>query len=401
MEIDNKQKLSNGKGVEIHAGFDGATPYSIEGIKLTGDCEFTIYPSHRITEGEGEESKGKSARMTTEIVNKSSIAVPVRIKIDHEDSDGKFRDYRDTYYKKHENDLEWEMISTPVVNGVSIYCGYFNPGSTLIAQSPTYNYTQNEEFVKSISKLDNVDTVIYGESEKNLNLWLIKICDDRHIHSEKKKVGVVARNHAYETVGNYCIEGMVEFLNSHDEIAKYFLSKYDFYFLPMTNPDGVKFGMSRLTSPKGADLNRCMTRDDSSLRAFKKILDKEKFDLFVNIHNWQEKFCDGILCMDRSFGELFQTFTSSLRQYSKIQKIESHQEWLKTHNVDSVAKIKHNWKTWKNYVTELKDDVNAMTLEFSWYGRKPKDFRLIGKTVLTAAVHADMHTRIKNKAFLK
>ena len=70
---------------------------------------------------------------------------------------------------------------------------------------------------------------------------------------------IMARNHAYESAGNYCIDGMVDFLLSRDSLAEYLLTKFSFHILQMTNPDGVYKGLSRLSSPKGADLNRLVT----------------------------------------------------------------------------------------------------------------------------------------------
>ena len=57
----------------------------------------------------------------------------------------------------------------------------------------------------------------------------------------------------------------------------------------MTNPDGVFNGMSRLTAPNGADLNRCIEQDDSAWRAIKTYIDKIRPSYLLNIHNWMDK----------------------------------------------------------------------------------------------------------------
>ena len=73
--------------------------------------------------------------------------------------------------------------------------------------------------------------------------------------SKKKSIILIARQHPGETVGSHVIKGCIDFLLSDADEAKKLREIYDFYIVPMMNPDGVLVGNSR-TSFAGCDLNR-------------------------------------------------------------------------------------------------------------------------------------------------
>jgi zinc carboxypeptidase len=396
--------------IELHVGFDGATPHSINGIKLTGKNGFTVYPSHREIPGNGAEARGGSPRLTVKIINRANAPESTTVFIDHQDESRSRLPFRDFYYLKHENDVEWKMIPTPLSDkDISVCEIEALPGETILAQSPTYNYEKCLKAIKTLEAHPFVKTGIYGKSEKGLDLPVLKISNPFYNEFPKRKVGVVARNHAYETSGNYCIEGMIDFLLlKEDEIAAYLLSQYDFHFIPMTNADGVKFGMNRLTSPDGADMNRVNTVKDAAHSALKALLEKEKYDVFVNLHNWQNKSIDGILCNDSRFGELFCSFLPTDTEHYKIWSVHTPEKWAKSQGFDSrdelIAAKPEVWKkgmSWKNYVQELNSDANAVTLEFPWYGRNSSAMRKWGEKNLKATIHTDIHLRLEKQNNLK
>jgi hypothetical protein len=254
-----------------------------------------------------------------------------------------------------------------------------------------------------------VKTGIYGNSEMGLDLPILKVKNPFYNAYLKRKVGIVARNHAYETAGNYCIEGMLDFLlREDDEVADYFLSQYDFHFMPMTNPDGVKFGMNRLTSPEGADMNRVHTEKDATHSAFKALLERERYDVFINIHNWQNKALDGVLCNEKRFGELFCSFLPQDSEHYKIWSVSHPEKWANSQGYESrddlIAAKPEVWEksiSWKNYVQELNSEANAVTLEFPWYGRNSADMRKWGEKSLKAVLHTDIHLRLEKQNVMK
>lgn len=402
--------LKTEDGVELHVGFDGATPHSLDGIELTGGNEFTVFPSHRVNPGSGAEARGGSPRLTVKIVNGRGFPQAVTILVDHQDESRASLPFRDFYYLKHESDDEWRMLPTPLNgNDLSVCRIDALPGETILAQSPTYNYEKCLEYLEGIADHPFARMGNYGTSEKGLALPLIKVRNPFHNGFAKKKAGIVARNHAYETAGNYCIEGMLDFLlRGDDAIADYFLSQYDFHFMPMTNPDGVKFGMNRLTSTDGVDMNRVYAGKDSAHSAFKRLLDAERYDVFINIHNWQNKFLDGVLCNERRFGELFCSFLPSDTSHYKIWEVRTPETWVRGYGFDSreelIAAEPEIWRksmSWKNYVQELNPGANAATLEFPWYGRNSADMRKWGEMSLKAAIHTDIHLRLERRNMMK
>ena len=63
----------------------------------------------------------------------------------------------------------------------------------------------------------------------------------------KKKIAVISGVHANETLGNYTLEGLVDFLISSDPEAAMLRQYAEFYVYPMANPDGRFAGYNRST----------------------------------------------------------------------------------------------------------------------------------------------------------
>ncbi|MGD9634018.1 MAG: M14-type cytosolic carboxypeptidase [Pirellulales bacterium] len=88
------------------------------------------------------------------------------------------------------------------------------------------------------------------------NLYGFRITDGDS-QAPKKKIVLSSGVHANETVGNWTLEGLVNFLVS-DDLAAAQLRRYaDFYVYPMVNPDGRYAGNNRTTVQVGdVDPNR-------------------------------------------------------------------------------------------------------------------------------------------------
>lgn len=314
--------MNKGK-ILVQVGYDGSCPQNKEGIKQEGKTTFTIFPSWRKGEGISEEEKGKGFRLGFEVVNGSNQTEEITLNINWEDEERGYMKYRDFVFVKREKDTEWQLIPALVKGSISIVKLNLPPGKTLLYLNPKYNYADNERFVERVSKNKLVEKSLAGKSQEKRNIWLLRIGQG------ETKVLIMARNHAYESAGNYCVEGMVDWLLSDDSLVKYFLSKFSFYFLPMTNPDGVYNGLSRLTSPKGADLNRVVTVADKTHQTIKKVLDKIKPNLLINIHNWMDKFKDGLLCLNGEFAKKVAFYMPDQIEYGKKWYIEDWDEYIK------------------------------------------------------------------------
>ena len=90
-----------------------------------------------------------------------------------------------------------------------------------------------------------IDPRDFKESEK----------DSMPIHKFKKYILVAARVHPGESNASFIVDGILQFLVSDDEVAKYLRNNFVFKIIPMLNPDGVIVGNYRC-SLSALDLNR-------------------------------------------------------------------------------------------------------------------------------------------------
>jgi murein tripeptide amidase MpaA len=80
----------------------------------------------------------------------------------------------------------------------------------------------------------------------------------------RKSVVLTSRVHPGESNSSYIIQGVMDYLVSDDEGAKYLRSNFVFKIVPMLNPDGVIIGNYRCNL-SGYDLNRQWTLPTSKL----------------------------------------------------------------------------------------------------------------------------------------
>jgi len=71
----------------------------------------------------------------------------------------------------------------------------------------------------------------------------------------RRAIVITSRVHPGESNASWIVDGILEFLVSEDEVAKYLRNNFVFKIIPMLNPDGVIVGNYRC-SLSGCDLNR-------------------------------------------------------------------------------------------------------------------------------------------------
>lgn len=95
-----------------------------------------------------------------------------------------------------------------------------------------------------------------GRSIAGKNLYGFRVTDEASTAS-KTKIVLMAGTHANETLGNWTLEGLVDFLVSDDLRAAQLRQRAEFYVYPMSNPDGRSAGMNRTTvQEQNVDPNR-------------------------------------------------------------------------------------------------------------------------------------------------
>ena len=80
-------------------------------------------------------------------------------------------------------------------------------------------------------------------------------------YDEKPVVVIVGRQHSGETHSSFIIHGFINFLVSKDCLANKLRDKFEFWIMPIINPDGVIAGNYRCNT-QGKDMNRHFFSDD-------------------------------------------------------------------------------------------------------------------------------------------
>ena len=118
-----------------------------------------------------------------------------------------------------------------------------------IAAQPPYAYSKLKDYLGLLGEqYPEIKIKKVGETLSGLDIPLIKICKKEEV---REAVIVLARTHPGETASSFSIETFIERIMEKKELR----DRFDFYILPMVNPDGVFFGNHR-TSAIGQDLNR-------------------------------------------------------------------------------------------------------------------------------------------------
>jgi hypothetical protein len=149
----------------------------------------------------------------------------------------------------------------------------FNQNSVYVAYGQPYPYQRTVDHTNSIVSSPWVTPTASGNSSLVVdqspggtddigrtitpkNLYGYKITDPNYA-GPKQKIVAISGVHANETLGNFTLEGLVDFLLS-DDLAAAQLRRYaEFYVYPMANPDGRYAGYNRSTvQQRNVDPNR-------------------------------------------------------------------------------------------------------------------------------------------------
>lgn len=365
---------------KVITGFDGACPFSDEGVSLLNGGTFEVRPMWRPSPGISEENpECGGSRFSVKVENTTSETHIFECFINWEDKQQKRLRNHDCVHILMPGASEWKMYPAELEPPGARLKIKLPSGISHIDISPYYSYGMSIEHMKKKEGIHGAKYSSIGMSAEGREIPLLLI-DDPSGWKNKTDMIFIARNHAYETAGSFCAEGMIDFLLSDDELARYFRASFRFHFLPMTNPDGVYNGMSRLTAPRGADLNRTLKQDDDAWRALKNYLDKVKPELLLNIHNWMSKNQDGLLANTQHFAEKFKSLMPDQHQDGKFWNVEWTELFLEKARAET---CKEEWESWKDYVRKEFGAI-ALTLEFPWFGRTVSSMRETGRTSLVS-----------------
>lgn len=368
--------------IEILTGFDGSCPHFKQGIRKINRQTWRVLPCYRKHKGISEEAPGDGSRLSLRIRNNGQRPAPMTLIADWETTSRVL--HHDLGYIRPEAAPDWTMIPGWRQEARVTYTLAVPPGLTHFGLYPEYNVEQCAAWVRSLRER-RVAVEVIGRSREKRAMWLIRLPSG---NPKALPFFLQARDHAYETAGSYCAEGIVEFLLSDDPLAHYLRSKFNFAIMPMTNPDGVYNGLSRLTWERGVDMNRVHTTRDSAHMALQKALDLVKPRVLMNIHNWTDKFMDGLLCNQEAIAECIQRHMPADHEHFKHWYVQTHEDYLRN---ERLAICPETHKSWKNYGME---QFNAwgVTFEFPWFALNTAAMRAKGQRALIAMALATIET---------
>lgn len=131
-----------------------------------------------------------------------------------------------------------------------------------IARMPPYTEKDLEEWKGSIAKQEEVEIIPAGKTVEGRPLEIVRVGNP----DAKFSVLMRVRAHAWETAGNFVVEGLVqEYLSNQKDYQD-----LCYYIMPMANKDAVSRGMTRFNT-KGVDLNRGWFQEPDSINAPEKL----------------------------------------------------------------------------------------------------------------------------------
>jgi hypothetical protein len=152
----------------------------------------------------------------------------------------------------------------------------FEENEAWIAYAHPYPKSRGDELITELKSM-NADIEVIGQSTEGNNIHMLTFPPKAKYSPDKKVVLVMALQHASEDCGGYFAEGMIKALQENQKYSEKFIYK----IIPMMNPDGLYFGVSRYNYNM-EDLNSEWDDD---------ITDKENLPVepeVLAVKNWQK-----------------------------------------------------------------------------------------------------------------
>lgn len=371
---------SEGGGLRVIAGFDGANPQSQDAISQEAPDRFRVRPFN-----EAGSSDSYYFRFNTKVVNESQRSREIELIVEWPML-AKYPDYGyDTYYYGDIGNWKWTYANLKGIEArlrISVA-----PGETYVTFFPRYSYGQMEDYISSLPQSSYLDKWVEGKSHSGRNIWVVKLTDPSVADEGKHRIFVNGRLHPYETGGTYICESIINYLLSDDPEAVRIRSKHIVYVLPMLSPDGVVLGLNELNRPNGidiirpggSDISEAVPLDEPEVETMIRFVLREKPDIWLDVHSWPHQDDDGMWYITDDWvakGLLGQMPDGIFPGY--IWNIWNATERpVPTNNV---------W-SWV-----VKKEITAGAVpSISWYRRSEEDIRAIGRTMIKALAYTLEH----------
>jgi hypothetical protein len=126
-----------------------------------------------------------------------------------------------------------------------------------IAPVPPYPVWKRDELIARAVATQYATTGSLGTLPAGQNLSYLTITDPNYPDDAKYKIYIIAQQHSGETIATYVTEGLINYLlDETDPTAAKLRQSYIFKIIPLMNPEGVYYGISRYTPFRGAGMNQ-------------------------------------------------------------------------------------------------------------------------------------------------
>ena len=147
---------------------------------------------------------------------------------------------------------EWRAIETDLLEGHRLkFILRMEADRMYVARLVPYRLSDLNKLLDEIRARPQVKITRIGETVEGRPLEIIRVGSYDALH----RVLIRVRAHAWETGGNWVVQGMIRRLLKDDKQARAYLDRYSVYIMPMANKDGVARGWTRFNA-RGKDLNR-------------------------------------------------------------------------------------------------------------------------------------------------
>jgi len=245
------------------------------------------------------------------------------------------------------------------------------PGLSWISTNPPWHIRQNEDWFRKIRQAGARARVIGYSAAK------------RPIRAVEFGRGpltavVLARMHPYESASSFAARGVAEWLARAR--PRKVLQEWTVSIVPISNPDGVAEGCTRLTGRNGVDLNiEAMDSADQVATVLRRWIAGKKPDVFLNFHNWMSKTANGLYYFEKP--ELW----AFLKEFDRM--VWEGRTWYALRIGEDLRGGDPERQVLERHCRAAFGSL-CYILEFPWHGSTPQGIRLSGERGFKATLAA-------------
>ncbi len=173
-----------------------------------------------------------------------------------------------------------------------VFSERFEEEPVWIAYAHPYPTSRLDELLGRVRSSEYAKISKLATTKEKRDISLVHISDDEKSDKDKKNIVILAMQHAGEDAGGFMAEGMIRYLLTEEEGAVSARARFNYFIVPMMNPDGIFNGTSRYNMEM-EDLNNIWLDDEKAqpeVNGLKNWAESwfaagNDIDLFIDIHN--------------------------------------------------------------------------------------------------------------------